>query len=1014
MQIHSSQLPLVTREAIEFLTTVLPSGPFFYAASCWTANNEWKDTALKNIQDIAYQVLAQATVGNNTYFALSAFTQGYHTIVKPNGQTKSVFRTQDNAAAQKCLWLDIDCGKNASKYATSVTALNALTVFLKQTKLPLPYVISSGHGLHVYWVFQEAIHTTQWRRMAALLKALCVYFGFDADHSRTVDAASVLRVPGTYNYDYKNKYGGQITPVKILIKGTPTPVLTLATILVDGVKANRLHIENSTAFNKSANVPVSALPPAPAGLHFDMTNEAFAGPPKHPFRIIKECKQIQTAGFGTYTQWYNMMLVMKHCTFGEQAVHDISKTDSKRYDYNNVQNKYQQAVSGGAGPCRCDTFNAKDPGICTTCPYWGKITTPLQLGETHRPNTSVTLQAPVVASQGDSHVVLAAAAPTMTVTPFSNKDYSVYPGQGVIWHKRQLVAGDAADPEEDNKFYVTKDVLICDAEIYIHSIVVQQDGQNTHRSYVIRKQVAGRAPEDILLSVDADLSQQSMLKWLGNHAMLPVSPKYNKAISDFMSTYLALVQNRLPEIYTRDHFGWVTTHDKTTGESYEGFVIGDQMYSSRGVTPVRLDARAQDVAKSFHSKGYLEIWKHIPKMYRVLNQPFPALMVGTAFAAPFMRYGVGVATNVAYSLWDIKGGKGKSTVLEAAASVWGDPTELLQSKNDTPASRFQKYAVHKNLPIFIDEITNIRDNEASDLIYDIVNGREKSRSTAGGTGLTKQGRWDTITLFTSNKSLYEMLRAYRAQSNATHMRVIEMQCDFQDYTGTEWQRYIAAVCSTIRNNYGSAGPEFIKYCFAHPEVFEEVRRDADFFAQEYMKSSDERFWLYGLGITLAAIRVAVRAGYLDYDVDGWLKPYVVKTLLPSLRGMVKQAVPTGANLLSDYLNEHLANTLSVAAASRPVSTPDTGVICGLDTYVKAYPQNKLYVRVEVDTNTYYVNTRHFQTWAQAQGYSVDVILQELETCGIWKQGDKLQIALGKYVSAVDRSRVMAYRFILPK
>lgn len=1007
----STQLPSTMQDAIDFLQLVIPQGPFYYDVSFIGPSTPkgWRDEPHTSFLSMVQRSFALSSAGNNTYFALSAFRQGWHTITLPDGRKKVVFRTQQNAATQKALWLDIDCGKNDSPYANSTQAIQAVTAFIKQTHLPLPMVVSSGMGLHLYWTFHEAITTDQWNKLASMLKTLCVHFGLVVDHSRTMDAASVLRIPGTTNFGKD----GVARPVSVLVKGGPYHIIDLAGTILTCLRTH--NIQPTPMVSKKTTLPlapVGNIPPAPAGLHFGNMEEAFQGPKRHPFRIIKECRQIQQAGLGTYTQWYNMMLVMKHCAFGERAVHDISKMDKARYEYNNVQTKYQQAIDGGYGPCRCETFDEKDPGICQTCPYWGKITTPLMLGEPYTETKPVSVPVAEVPTE-HKPLVVCNTAPTMEVIPFSTKEFSVVPGQGVIWHKRQLVTGEEVDPEEEGKHYVTKDILISETEVYIHSICIDATGPELQRSYIIRKQPQGKAAEDIPFNISSSLGSQSLQKWLGIHGMLPTKPKYNKAMSDFMSTYLAAVQNRLPEIFIREHFGWVQNHDKTTGESYDGFIVGTKMYTQRGTLPVKLNSRANELARSLDSCGHLEVWKHIPKMYKTLNQPYGAMMMLSSFAAPFMRFGLGTAVNVAYSLWDAHGGKGKSTALEAAASVWGSPKSLLQTKSDTAASRFQKYAVYKNLPIFVDELTTMNQGDMADLVYDIVNGREKSRSTASGTGLAKSGTWSTITMMTSNRSVYETLRSFRIQSEATCMRVIEMQCDFQDYTGTPTQDYVAAVIDAIGKNYGLAGPAFLEWCFAHPYVFEQVGARAREFARKYGRHSDERFWLYGIGIPLAVGELTNAAGLTDYDLQ-WLENWCVTVLLPHLRNCVKQSTPTGSNLLSDFLNEHLSNTLSVVAAVRTPEQQDSGNVSGLDTYVRSYPMHALYVRHEADTNTYYVSSRQLQIWCTRNGISLDVMLQDLRRLGQWKANDKFQFTLGRNVTVCDRNRSMCYKFTLPQ
>lgn len=993
-------------DAKQFLSMVLPHGSSYtYCSSFIGQGVYWRDQVMAHTDALIQSCMSHSEQGHNTYFALSAFREGWHLE-----NNKKVFRTQNNALCQKALWLDIDCGKNACVYQKDSDAINALSQFLQATKLPVPTIVSSGHGLHIYWAFNEAIVTRQWRTLAGILKNLCLSYKFDADHSRTTDPASVLRLPGTNNYDIAHKYDGVHKRVKILHLGTTHNVIDIAGALIQAAKTGNVQLQASTMTVPVPSVNGTVAPVT--GTSFDNMEDMFTGPKRKPSRIIKECKQIQQAGIGTYTQWYNMMTVMRHCINGEAVVHAISKTDARRYDYNNVQEKYQQAVDGGSGPCRCETFDLKDPGICSKCPYWGKIATPLLLGEPATETKPLVMPPPVVSAGQSVLLVSNSAVPTMEVLPYSDKEFSVVPGQGIVWHKRELVAGEQGGGDEADKHFITKDILINDVEIYIHSVCIDTTGSSVKRSYVLRKKVSGRAAEDILFDIDMDLGPQNIIKWLANHGMMPRHPKFNKAMGDFMSTYLAAVQNRLPEILVRDTFGWVRNQDTTTGEYTPGFIVGKKMFTAKGEEDVRLTERADMVAHEFTTAGRLEMWKHVPDMYRVLNQPFPALMVCASLAAPFMRLGAGVATNVAYSLWDIKGGKGKSTVLEACASIWGNPVNMLQTRSDTPASRFQKFAVYKNLPIMVDEITTMKDAEMTDLIYDIVNGREKSRSTASGTGLAKQGKWSTVTLFTSNKSLYETLRSYRSQSEATQMRVIELQCDFKNYTDEKTCKYISLICKTIRGNYGLAGQEFMRYYMAHPECEQEIRDFVDAFVRRNLKSSDERFWMHGLAIPLAVARIAVRAGLLTYDVDNWLVPYVEQILLPHLRMSVKTDYATGENLLSDFLSENLSSTLIVGAANRTAAEKDPGVQSGIDSYVKQYPLHELTIRQEMDTNTFYVSSRQFTLWCQKNNYSLEVILQNLESKGIWKRGDKLQYSLGRCVSAIDRSRTIAYKFIL--
>ena len=108
-----------------------------------------------------------------------------------------------NAHTAKSLWLDLDTaefkGEGNSPYSNRQVAVSALERFGFELALPTPIVVSSGYGLHVYWPMDSALAPDEWRETARALKRVCDKWGLKADHSRTTDIASILRVPGTHN-----------------------------------------------------------------------------------------------------------------------------------------------------------------------------------------------------------------------------------------------------------------------------------------------------------------------------------------------------------------------------------------------------------------------------------------------------------------------------------------------------------------------------------------------------------------------------------------------------------------------------------------------------------------------------------------------------------------------------------------------------------------------------------------------------------------------------------------------
>ena len=153
------------------------------------------------------------------YFACGTYDKPE--VISANG--KPAFRIKSNVRELKAFWLDIDCGADkAAKGAGNTNkkeALQALKDFCKACGLPSPtWIVDSGNGLHLYWALLVPVARATWEATTVTLDALCKACGFIADPSRTRDAASVLRLPGTMN----RKDPANPKPVAIKHQGKPT------------------------------------------------------------------------------------------------------------------------------------------------------------------------------------------------------------------------------------------------------------------------------------------------------------------------------------------------------------------------------------------------------------------------------------------------------------------------------------------------------------------------------------------------------------------------------------------------------------------------------------------------------------------------------------------------------------------------------------------------------------------------------------------------------------------------
>ena len=155
---------------------------------------KFKNIPVKDITDAVSTAFANSEAGHESYFAMAEY--GTHES-----------RTASNATSAYGLWADLDVGLDKATtgkgYKTVEDAKAALMKFCKDAGIPNPtHIVNSGGGLHAYWVVSHLINREAWRNFAVKFKVLSKSHGFLADPSRTSDIASVLRVPGTYNYKY--------------------------------------------------------------------------------------------------------------------------------------------------------------------------------------------------------------------------------------------------------------------------------------------------------------------------------------------------------------------------------------------------------------------------------------------------------------------------------------------------------------------------------------------------------------------------------------------------------------------------------------------------------------------------------------------------------------------------------------------------------------------------------------------------------------------------------------------
>jgi hypothetical protein len=268
-------------------------------------------------------------------------------------------RKIENVVAVKAFWLDIDIKPDLENAYKSITAaVGSLTEFIEKYDLPSPTYVKSGNGLHIYWILDKHITPDKWHPIAGALREACVEFNLLADHGITIDIARILRVPDTKNYKDPNN---------------PKAV----TVLQDNDTCTYEELASAlSAFTFKVELRKDAEK-ANAQFKVDLPQT-----PKDANEIADRCPQLgllrETKGNLPEPQWYAGLGVLALCSDGERIAHEWS-SGYPAYSHKETQDKFERAKE--FAPTTCSKFYEVNPTTCQKCPFYQKVSTPVQLGE---------------------------------------------------------------------------------------------------------------------------------------------------------------------------------------------------------------------------------------------------------------------------------------------------------------------------------------------------------------------------------------------------------------------------------------------------------------------------------------------------------------------------------------------------------------------------------------------------------------------------------------------------------
>jgi hypothetical protein len=895
----------------DLLDAVQPAGGWYAVVGIKGVDNtkQYLVETRQEVDDIAAMLVQQQ---RNVFFGVAKYKDG-------SGRKKS------NVQALKSFWLDIDCGPTKAVvnektgkpggYIDQTAGLTALKKFCAHIGLPKPIIVNSGRGLHVYWPLTQEITPDRWEPVAHRLRDLCVTHDLYVDPA-VFETARVLRIPCTYNFK-----DNPATTVSVMTVGQPVSYDDLVKLLGVKPKAKLPAARELTALGKMLQ---------------ESSSKSFA---KIMRRSAKGdgCAQLldcyQNRDSLSEARWFDALSVAKFCSDQDKAIHKLSEGHP---DYD--PGKTVQKIAHIEGPHNCATFDRNNPGLCASCPHFGKIKNPIVLGMEVKAASEEDYAATEYVNQDTGK------KETVGIPPYPKPFY--WGENGGIWKK-------LADPEADPVF-VYQDHLY---------VVKRMHDPAEGNVVVMRHHTPLDGVKEFVVPNKHVTDKTELRKVLSMHDVM-VSAKQYDIIFDYIITANGLLRTKERAERMRTQFGWADNDSK--------FIIGDQEITAQGNYYSPPSSVTESIAPHLAPAGDMKKWQEVFNLYNTPGLEAHAFAALTAFGAPLLRFTgqSGAAINVIHP----NSGTGKTTILHMCNSVWGHPRDLCSTQKDTDNARILKLGIMNNLPYCVDEITNMSGMAFSDLIYAMSNGKGKDRMEASGNRLrANTTKWQTISLMSSNAAFYEKLQGPKNTPDGEMMRMIEYKIDYANVLDVNHAKEMFD--HQLLENYGHAGPIFAAWLVNNKEEAEATVRSIQAKIDRELKLTQrERFWSAVVAANITGGLIAVKyLKLMNWDMQR-IYEWATKMIL-ALREDVKPPATDVASIVGDYLNRHINNVLVV----------DDGVDqrTNMAMMPKMEPRGELLIRFEPDTKKLFIAAKPFKQDCVSTQVNYKETLETLKKNGVF-------------------------------
>ncbi len=904
-----------------FLEKILPREGL-YCVALLLANGAFRHFFYASLQDATAQISILDKGGHTVYIAQATYdpekiaAAKAHNKQLPQGAPKAdrmKIRGQVNALYMQNFFLDIDCGEKWP-LKSQEEGCAELAAFVRETGLPMPSVVNSGNGLYAHWALTEPITAEKWRTVAFILKrVVAAYSPKIGGDSSRTSDSASVLRPPGV---MNRKPGKDAKPVYVLHDVPPVDFLEFTKVLNAAAKKKRI--------DSTAVLPPKAAADLNADFYVqqDLVSDAE--------KIASRCSQLKlmkdSGGDVIEPLWYSCLGLLTFCVNGDAIAHAWSK-DHPGYSPEETTAKIAQWRDAGMGPTTCVKFGSDNAAGCVGCPHNGKIKSPIVLG---RPN------------------------PVM-------KDIPLEECPAPEGYRR---AKDGLYREEDGTWYRFYDQDL-------HPSCLAYDESLGYEVMVLKHKLPYEGDMECTLRSSLVNDPKALMMALSDNHIKVVGVKEKKCMLGYLESYQARLQRDRRMTLLLCQMGW---KEARNGEPL--FVLGRKVFHSDGsVEDASLAKNVPRAVEGFRSAGSLEKWSKATELLdKPGMEPFAFALLAGGFGAPLMKF-----TGFDGALISLMGdsGAGKTLMLRFIQSVWGYHNDLMMLRDDTKNALISRLGVYGNLPLTVDEVTNIDGIELSEFVYRVTQGRDKARLTKNAEERKILNAWNTIAITSSNSSLMDKLSGVKHNASAELNRIFEYPVnkhpEFQGDVTTDlyW---------TLTENYGLAGEAYVRWLVKNVgSIKSQLDKMRAILENQSEAQGEERFWYAVVSVAIVGGAIAKELGIIRFSVSDVMR--WAAGVIRTMRGDKGELSGDSISILAQFIDDHAANRLLVKGDAM------TREGC---TIVEA-PRGQLVIRYEIDRRRMYIARSKFKEWLVRRFGSYTQVKTDLQKLGALTDPNKRKV-----------------------